>query len=81
MLHTALKLLFTKFVIVLIVLPIPPSTIIGLAIIANPKTNQYLDQRALKAMDATLGMLKAVISWKVQKISEANQHQAMKYIK
>ena len=41
----AIKPTFTAFVVILIVLPLPPSTIIGLAIVAHPKTNKHLDHR------------------------------------
>jgi hypothetical protein len=32
----------TLFIIFLIVLPLPPSTMIGMAVVAHPKTNRHL---------------------------------------
>lgn len=65
-----LKALFTAFTIALIVLPVPPTTIIGLAIIANPKTNKYLDQRMLAGMNIAFDGMKVVIRWKLQVIRD-----------
>lgn len=74
------KIVFTKVVIAMIVLPIPPSTIIALAIIANPKTNQYLDQRMLAAMNITAKYAKQALQWKIRKMSEAHAWRAAQYV-
>ena len=58
MLKIIAKILFTKFVIALIVLPIPPSTIVGIAIIANPKTNQFLEPNMMSVFNWKVSMLK-----------------------
>jgi len=46
--QTTMKFAATFVVVLLIVLPLPPSTIIGLAIVANPRTNRYLDPTTIK---------------------------------
>lgn len=46
---TALRFTFTAFIVTMIVLPIPPSTIIGVILATNPKTGKYMDQRVYKA--------------------------------
>jgi len=66
-----LKPVFTVVVITLVVAPIPPSTIIGMAIIANPKTNKHLDPRALAAMFAAINALKASARWKFEATIES----------
>lgn len=45
-----LKIAFTAFIVVMIVTPVPPSTIIGVALATNPKTGQYMDQRVYRAV-------------------------------
>lgn len=62
------KILLTKIVVILIVLPIPPSTVIGLAIIANPKTNKYLDDRVVAVLMVFVSGVKKIVAWKVDKI-------------
>ena len=53
-----LRILFTVFVVALVILPLPPSTFIGLAIIGHPKTNKHLDQRVIIAVAFTGTLLK-----------------------
>lgn len=50
----ALRITFTAFVVALIVLPIPPSTIIGVALATNPKTGQYMDQRVYRGVQVAM---------------------------
>ncbi len=49
--ETALRIMFSAFVVFLIVLPIPPSSVIGFAIIANKRTNRLMDARAVAMID------------------------------
>lgn len=63
---TLAKIAFTAVVIVMVFLPVPPTTLIGMALIAHPRTNQFLDPRALAAMFAVLAVLKVVAMWKVK---------------
>lgn len=57
----ALKIMFTIFVVALIVLPLPPSTIIGLAIVSNKKTAKLMDQKSYDFIMAVFGMSKNVV--------------------
>ena len=47
---TIIRIIFTIFVVGLIVLPIPPSTIIGVAIMSHPQTKKHMDSRVIAAM-------------------------------
>jgi hypothetical protein len=78
---TIIKLIFTAFVIALIVLPIPPSTIIGLAIIANPKTNKHLDDRAIAVVMGVMKGFKLIALWKFNLLARHHQNLAMKYVR
>jgi len=57
---TSIRYVFSVFVLVLIVAPIPPSTIIGLAMVANRKTNRFIDQRAVKAANKIVDGAKGI---------------------
>jgi len=55
--QTALQIVATAFVVILIVLPIPPSTMIGLALVAHPRTNRYLEPRTIAAVQMAMGVV------------------------
>lgn len=52
-----LKIFFTAFIVAMIVTPVPPTTIIGVALATNPKTGQYMDQRVYKAVMASMNAI------------------------
>jgi len=45
-----IEIVFTTFVVFLIVFPIPPSTIIGVALATNPRTGRYMNRYAYIAV-------------------------------
>jgi hypothetical protein len=56
-----IKPIFTLFVVTLIVLPVPPTTIIGLALVSNPVTSKFVDHRALAALTFMKYSIKMVL--------------------
>lgn len=68
-----LKPLATAAVVVLIVTPVPPTTIIGLAIAANPKTNKYLDPFTIKVVNAAMKLLFSPVKVSVKKVATGRE--------
>lgn len=65
----AIKVPFTVFIITMLVVPVPPSSIIAIAMISNPKLNKYMDPYSLKALFVTWAGIKFV----ARKVTVANQ--------
>lgn len=61
-----IKIPFTAFIVAMIVLPLPPSTIIGLALASHPKTNRYMDPFTLKALFIAGNFMKKSFKFKVK---------------
>jgi len=64
-----IKVPFTIFIITMLVVPVPPTSIIAIAMISNPKLNKYMDPYSLKALFVTW----AVIKLAARKATLANQ--------
>ena len=85
----ALKFAATATVVVLIVAPIPPSTIIGLAIVANKRTNKYLDDYTVGVTVKTMGVVgrafgvvfQAEVNAKLNQVQARAQQKAQKVVK
>ena len=52
---------YTTFIVFMIVLPLPPSTIIGIALATNPKTGKYMDQRVYRGVMTGMRGVKTAI--------------------
>jgi len=53
--QTVGRISFTTLVVLLIVLPLPPSTIVGVALASNKHTGKYMDQRTYRVVQKTMG--------------------------
>lgn len=71
-----LEIAFTTFVVALILFPIPPSTIIGVALATNPKTGRYMNKTAYKVVRVTMRGAGSTIVYPAKQISTARQRSA-----
>jgi len=76
MMQKTVKITFTTFVVALIVLPLPPSTIIGLIIANHPKTNKYMVPQAVKASEVAVGVVIKAVTWKVNFLATGREKSA-----
>lgn len=76
-----IEIAFTTFVVALIIFPIPPSTIIGVALAAHPKTGRFMNKRVYRIVQGTLGGVKAVVIYPAVKISQGREMSALTRIK
>ena len=51
------EIAFTTFVVVLIVAPIPPSTIVGIFLATHPKTSKFMNKKAHKTSMMICGVV------------------------
>lgn len=71
-----LEIAFTTFVVALILFPIPPSTIIGVALASHPKTGRYMNQTAYKAVRVVMRGVGSTVIYPTKQISIARQRSA-----
>jgi hypothetical protein len=71
-----LKIAFTAFIVVMIVTPLPPSTIIGVALATNPKTGQYMDQRVYRAVMLLMSAIGKSTSAAIFSVANARERSA-----
>ena len=67
---------FTTVVVAMIFLPIPPTTIIGIAIANHPRTRKYMIPQAATASQATMRAIGSVFVWKFRVIGAAKEKAA-----
>ena len=78
---TVIEYAFTSFVIALIVLPLPPSTIIGIALATNPKTGKYMNKTAFKLTQKGTSLIAAAVVFPAKRIAAGKQIAAQSRIK
>lgn len=74
--QNVIKISFTTFVVLLIVLPLPPSTIIGLIIANHPKTNKFMIPQAVTVSKVAVGFVGAAFVWKFNLITKGKTQSA-----
>lgn len=74
------EIAFTTFIVAMIVLPIPPSTIIGVALATHPKTGRYMNQRAFRIVQAGVRGAKATIVVPAKHLAVARERSAKQRI-
>jgi len=62
MMQRVIEIAFTAFVVILIVLPVPPSSIIGVALATNPKTGKYMNKRVYAGVEYIMSRLSIIIA-------------------
>lgn len=72
--NTMIEVTFTTFIVFMIFLPLPPSTIIGVALASNPKTGKYMNKTVYRYTNKTTGMIGLAI--KAPIVALANGRQA-----
>jgi hypothetical protein len=74
--ETIVRITFTIFVVAMILLPLPPSTIIGVALATHPKTGKYMDQRAYRAVQSVMRAIKMAFVGPAMIIAERRMESA-----
>lgn len=55
--ETLIELSFTTLVVAMIVFPVPPTTIIGVALATNPKTGKYMNKTAYRVTNKGMSLV------------------------
>jgi len=70
---TTLRIAYTATIVMLIILPLPPSTIIGVMLATNKRTGKYMDQRVYRVVRVGMGYVGNTVMVPIRRVSKGRE--------